>query len=106
MARLAGISGITKTGGSRTITASDTIVVTDYLVRCNESGALTATLPTITNDIIGHQFVIKKIGTAADITVARGGASDLIDGLTSFTLTIQYQSVTVFASALNVWDVL
>jgi len=105
MARLAGISGTTKTGGSRTITASDTVVVTDYLVRCNESGALTATLPTITNDIIGHQFVIKKIGTAADITVARGG-SDLIDGLTSFTLTIQYQSVTVFASALAVWDVL
>jgi hypothetical protein len=105
MARLISGSDVLKTGGSRTITASDTVVVTDYLVRCNESGALTATLPTITTSIIGHQFVIKKVGTAADVTVARGG-SDLIDGLSSFTLTLQNQSVTVFASALAVWDVL
>jgi hypothetical protein len=104
MARLVAITGTLTTGGSRTITASDTVVVTDYLVRANEAGALTVTLPTITNAIIGHQFVIKKMGNIANVTVQRS-STDLIDGAATFVLTTQYQSVTVYASAAGVWDV-
>jgi len=104
MARLAAIAATLITGGSRTITVSDTVVVTDYLIRANEAAVLTVTLPTITNAIIGHQFVIKKIGNVANVTVQRS-STDLIDGATTFILTTQYQSVTVYASAAGVWDV-
>ena len=105
MARLMAAGEKPATGGSRTVVASTTVLITDYLIRANEGAALQVTLPTITTAIIGHQFVIKKIGNTANVTVARGG-SDLIDGVISFVLTTQYQSVTVFASALAVWDVL
>lgn len=68
------------------------------------NGTFTVTLPaasTATNP--GRNIIdIKNIGTGT-ITVARAG-SDTIDGATSYSLSVQYQSITLIANtAGNGW---
>jgi hypothetical protein len=107
MARLAGISGVTKTGGSRTTSSTpDTITTTDYLVRVSEAAAFVVNLPAISSSTRLHTFVIKKVNATANVTVTPDGA-DTILGSATFVLTTQNQSVTVFCPDTGTsWDVI
>jgi trimeric autotransporter adhesin len=96
--------GIQRT--TRTITANLTIdtTTTDDIIFCNQSGAITVTLPTPTN---GRTLVIKDISGAAatnNITLARH-ASENIEGLASNRpLATNFGSWTIMADAsLNWW---
>jgi hypothetical protein len=90
---------------TRTITANLTIdtTTTDYIIFCNQSGAITITLPTPTN---GRQLIIKDIsGTAAtnNITIARHG-TETIEGVSaSYVLSANYVSVTLTSDGTNWW---
>lgn len=68
------------------------------------TGTFTVTLPAASTATAGARNVIdvKNIGSGT-VTVARAG-SDTIDGATSYSLTTQYQSVTLVANAAgNGW---
>ena len=62
------------------------------------AGAITVDLAEITAEMDGCQVIVKALDATNTITIDRGGSSDLIDGATSTTLTITYQSVTLVAS--------
>jgi hypothetical protein len=84
-----------KTGTTYTITSTDTVVIADAT-----SNAVTITLPTAST-VTGYRYFIKrKDNTANVVTVARSG-SDTIDGAASFTLDLQYTSMTVVSDGTN-----
>lgn len=67
------------------------------------SAPQTVTLPAATGS--GTIRTVKKIDASANtVTVQRAGA-DLIDGVATYVLTVQYQSVTVLDAATGVWDI-
>lgn len=78
----------------RTITANLTIdtTTTDYTILCNQSGAISVTLPAATD---GRRLIIKDIsGTAAtnNITITRAG-SEKIEGLSvNYILQVDWGS--------------
>jgi hypothetical protein len=80
-----------------------TAVLCDFV---EANGTFTVTLPaasTATNNA-ANVIDVKNVG-AGVITVARAGA-DTIDGATSYTLSTQYQSVTLVANAAgNGWNI-
>ncbi len=77
---------------SYTITSSDTVVFADAT-----SSNVTITLPAA-SAMAGYRFYVKRIDNSSHtVTVGRTG-SDTIDGMTSFTLDLQY---TAFAVTSN-----
>lgn len=89
-----------------TITGDTTLTADDIgtLVKVNLSSSLTVTLPTITNAILGKDFVIKN--NSADgtntITVARGG-SDTIEGVNSVVIQGPRTARRFTASTASNW---
>src|SRR4051812_42139359 len=78
--------------------ANYSIVATDDVVLCN--GTFTATLPDVTT-CTGRFFNIKNTGTGT-ITVATVSAQT-IDGASTFSLSVQYQSVTIYSDGTTWW---
>ena len=84
---------------SYTITTSDTVIFADAT-----SGNVTITLPAASGTN-GYRFYIKRIDNSANtVTVGRTG-TDTIDGLTSFTLDLQYTSIGVVSNG-SAWYIL
>jgi hypothetical protein len=88
------------------ISASATPAATDRYIRCTSgsSSDQTYTLPAATGT--GRIIEIKKIDSGTKNCIVGRAGADLIDGATSYTLSAQYQAVTVFDAASAVWDVL
>lgn len=82
-------------------TTAYTVDNTDCVVNCT-SGTFTVTLPTAVG-VTGQYFVIKNSGTGV-ITIDGSGA-ETIDGSPDFTLSTQYESVTVVSNGAN-WAVI
>jgi hypothetical protein len=80
-----GVQPITTIGVTTTLGASN------YTVLC--SATLTVNLPAAASNT-GRIYNIKNIGAAATITIDPD-ASETIDGATTYTLTTQYESVTL-----------
>jgi hypothetical protein len=80
-----GVQPITTIGVTTTLGASN------YTVLC--SATLTVNLPAAASNT-GRIYNIKNIGAAATITIDPN-ASETIDGATTYTLTTQYESVTL-----------
>ena len=74
-----------------TIGVTTTLDGTNYTVLC--SATLTVNLPAAASNT-GRIYNIKNIGAAATITIDPN-ASETIDGATTYTLTTQYESVTI-----------
>jgi len=75
--------GPSTTAISEVVTASTTIAVTTKIVLVNTASAITLTIPE--GLPIGHEIVIQRIVTGADITVSRSGSETIIGG-TSATI--------------------
>ena len=85
-----------------------TIAVTagsSTVIRCDDDVAgsgIIVTLPAASTSA-GALYIIKKLGSTANITIQAAG-SDLIDGASTAVLTTQYESVDIFCHG-NGWDV-
>lgn len=67
------------------------------------SATATITLPTAVG-ILGRIYRIKNIGAAATVTIATT-SSQTIDGITTQTLTVQYDSITIISDGAN-WHII
>ena len=65
-------------------------------------GAVTVTLPPAAN--FNRHLHVKKLGTTGNVTID-GNGSETVDGSAGYTLTVQYQSVTVFSNGTG-WFIL
>ena len=66
------------------------------------SGNLSYTLPAASS-VVGHKKTYKK--TVAANSVILNSPTDLIDGATSYTMTTQYDVVTVYSDGTTWWIV-
>ena len=81
-------------------TTTYTILATDCVITCD--GTFTVTLPTAVG-VTGKLYDVKNIGTGV-ITVATT-SSQTIDGGTTATLRVQYESITVISNGSN-WEII
>ncbi len=82
-----------------TVGSSDTVVFANAT-----SGNVTITIPAASG-LAGYRFYIKRVdGSANTVTVQRSG-SDTIDGMTSFTLDLQYTALAVVSNG-SAWYIL
>ena len=92
---------------TNTQTSSYTVTSTDTVVFADATGAsVTITLPAASG-LAGYRFYIKRIDVPASghtVTVSRTG-TDTIDGLTSFTLDLQYTAFGVVSNG-SAWYIL
>lgn len=96
---VAGGGGIVRSVNSISgATTAGATAKTDYVYLC--TAALTLTLPTAVGNT--NLYTIKRTGTG-NITVATT-ASQTIDGVTTFTLDLQYQSIQVVSNNAN-WSI-
>jgi hypothetical protein len=91
--------------GYRTFTTNASAVITDNVLVFTGTAAATLTLPTAVS-ITGRSYQIKNAsltGPTPVLTIATT-ASQTIDGLSSWTLTDLYQTVTIISNGTN-WNV-
>ena len=87
-----------------TKTANYTASVSDYTILCNNSGAITISLPAASG-CSGRIYVIKKISGILNNVTIDPNASETIDGSTTRTMTLQNDSVMIQSDGAN-WYVL
>ena|GEM_PF-4955330 len=81
----------------RTVTASTTLLPSDYTVIVNNVGSVTITLPSSTP---GTMFVITKTSAASNDVIV-SPSSGTINGVSSRTLTMPYSSIVVQSTGTN-----
>jgi hypothetical protein len=88
-----------------TKTSSYTIATSDVVIFADATTAnVTITLPAASG-AAGFRFYVKRVDNAANtVTIGRSG-SDTIDGLTSFTLDLQYTAFAVISNG-SAWYIL
>lgn len=87
-------------------TSNHTVQWDESLIRADAtSGSITITLPP-TEGNIGRPVVVVKVDSSSNIVkVTRfGGTSDLINGVTTQSLSAQWSSLYLKASGSGVWD--
>jgi hypothetical protein len=84
-----------------TISTTTTLGASDYTVLC--SATLTVNLPAAASSS-GQVYNIKNIGSGTTITIDPN-ASETIDGATTYTLSAQYESVTIQSNG-TAWFIL
>lgn len=82
-----------------TLTGSDVVV----LFTTGASNR-TATLPAAASST-GKVFYIKKVDSGAGTVIIDGNASETIDGATTYTITIQYEAITIVCDG-SAWYIL
>lgn len=88
--------------GYKNVIASYSALITDCLIEANTSGvAFTVTLPSA--NVAGQKIVVvKQDNTINNATITRAG-SDTIEGVTSLTLSSQYNKVNLISNGAGVW---
>lgn len=84
---------------THTAAIEDAVLVDDDTA----GGAVTVNLPLAAANG-GKLYHIKKLGTTGSVTVD-GNGSETIDGSLTFTLTAQYQAITIVTDGSN-WHIL
>lgn len=88
----------------RTITATGNALSSDYTILVNNGAAATVTLPAAGSST-GQLIVIKKLsGAALNVTIT-GNGGELIDGVTTKVLTLQYSAVLLHCTGVE-WEVI
>lgn len=87
----------------RAVSSSFTLTLDDGMLLVDAtSGAATVTLPDVRR-AAGRTFFTKKADVSANaVTVS---SADLIDGASTYALTVQFQSVTVLSDGTTWWIV-
>lgn len=96
------LTGVT----TSTVTSTSATAVVDTVILVDDDTAgstVTITLPAAASSE-NKQITIKKLGTTANVVID-GNASETIDGATTSTLTIQYESITVICDGSN-WHII
>lgn len=95
-----GLTTNTQSGTTYTVSSTDAVVFASAA-----SNNITVTLP-LSSGLAGYRFYIKRIdsSTTNTVTIART-SPDTIDGLTSFTLDLQYTAITVVSNG-SAWYIL
>ena len=89
---------VTQTG-SYSATASDNVILV------NAAGAVVISLPPAST-VIGREYIIKKTdGNTGNPVTITPNSGDHIDGQTSVTTTLQYQSYTIISDGSN-WNII
>lgn len=87
------------------VSTTYTLLATDGLVECDAtSAAFTVTLTAVASSL-GRVITIKKIDSSANAVTVDGNASETIDGATTYTLSTQYDSVTLHCDGTK-WNVI
>ena len=87
--------------------SNTTLTTSQHVIRCVQTTALTLTLPSKAS-AANHVYVIKDaLGNAAtnNIQITPTGA-DTIDGMSSFTLNVNYAKITIMCDGINGWMIL
>ena len=89
---------------TRTVTQNHTVTAADHIIFANATSTnITVTLPSAAN-IIGRQYIIKRVDTAGtSVTIATDG-SETIEGASSMAL-IGHRSVVIQSDNNNWWIV-
>ena len=88
----------------RDVDATSTLLSSDYIVRCVQTGNITLTLPAKSSSL-GQILIIKDaLGNAStnNITVD-GNADERIDGQTTYTIQRSGESITLVCDGINGW---
>jgi hypothetical protein len=84
-------------------TANYTLTDLDYSLFVNaNSGSITISLPAAST-CAGRVYIVKKIDSSSNNVVLDADGSELIDSISSFTLIVQNQSVTVQSDGSGWW---
>jgi hypothetical protein len=98
-------SAVSSRVSTRTVTASDTAMMGDYLILADATaGAVTVTLPPV-GESIGALIVVKKSDASANAVTVDGNGSETIDGAANVALAAQYDAVTVASNGVEWWIV-
>lgn len=98
------------TGSITTTTSAYTALVTDAVILANAiGGAFTVTLPDATQYgegfAVGQRYTLKKIDSSVNNITVATTAGQTIDGASTYTLSSQYQNVTVLFDGSN-WQII
>jgi hypothetical protein len=79
-----------------------TVLATDSVIVCDAtSGAVVINLPAATGT--GREITVKKTDSTSNACTPTRAGSDLIDGATTYSLTVQYAASKVIDQASAVW---
>lgn len=85
------------TSGTYTVTPRDSTLLVD-----TTTGVITVSLPTCA-DCTGRIYVIKKVDSSGNNVTITSVGGELIDGLSTYPLTTQYQVIRVQSNGVNWW---
>jgi hypothetical protein len=88
----------------RDVSATSSITVSDYCIRCVQTGAITLTLPSKTSNS-GQVLIFKDaLGNAGtnNVTIA-GDGSDTIDGSGTYVISHNGEGVNFICDGVNGW---
>ena len=89
----------TRTGSYTIVNGTDVVVLADA-----SSGNVTVTLP-LASASTGYRFDIKRIDSSGNTCAIARSGSDTIDGQTSYSIPVQYTSVSVISNGSG-WYIL
>ncbi len=96
---LSGQRNVSTKSAAYTITEGDNVILADAT-----GGAFTVTLPPAAK-FSGLQFIVKKTDASANVVTVDANGAETIDGAANVTLTVQYQSWTLFSNG-TAWIVI
>jgi hypothetical protein len=101
------IAGTTITADStvatRALATSDNALITDNFIAVDATtGDVTVTLPAAST-ATGVVLNVKKVDSSANNVILDGNASETIDGATTLSFNVQYQSFTVVCDGTQWW---
>lgn len=88
---------------ARTVTSSATATEDDDFIMCSTNGgAITITLPDISDGLISHPLIIKRNGS--NNVVIDGDGAETIDGAATYTISVDKRSVELISDGTN-WQI-
>jgi hypothetical protein len=85
-------------GTYRSVTATGNVVSGDYLIIADATGgAITMALPPAAL-VPGRIYAFKRVNSGANAVVIDPNASETIDGAATYTLSAQWNSVTIMSN--------
>jgi hypothetical protein len=79
------------------LSANTTLDASYYMANVDAAGgAITITLPTAVG-IAGQTFIVRRVNSGANAVTVDGDGSETINGAATYSLTAQYQSVSIMS---------